>query len=254
MSGRILVCAAVLALVAGPPAAGGGKEPAGKQVEKQFEKEVTVKVRLNYLLYLPREYATGKKAWPLLLFLHGGGETGTDISKVKKHGPPKLIEAGKDFPFIVVSPQSQRFGWNPQALGALLDDVAAKYRVDPDRIYVTGLSMGGMGTWALAADRPGRFAAILPICGGGNPADAKKLKDLPIRIYQGAKDPVVRLDTAERMEKALKAAGAKNVKLIVYPDAGHDSWTQTYDNPEVYEWLLKHRRPAAQKETRAPGK
>ncbi|HEY8503455.1 MAG TPA: alpha/beta hydrolase-fold protein, partial [Gemmataceae bacterium] len=129
-------------------------------------------------------------------------------------------------------------------LNALLDEIVAKYRVDEDRIYVTGLSMGGMGTWALAASRPDRFAAIIPICGGGNPADAAKLKDLPIRIYQGGKDPVVRPQTARAMLKALKAAGARDVELIIYPDAGHDSWTQTYDNPEVFDWLLKQRRSA----------
>jgi predicted peptidase len=246
MSGRLLAWAA-LAFVAGPLAAADDKESAGKQAEKHFEKEIKVKVELNYLLYLPKGYEKGDKEWPLLLFLHGGGETGTDIEKVKKHGPPKLIEAGKDLPFIVVSPQAHRFGWDPQALNALLDELTAKYKVDKDRVYVTGLSMGGMGTWALAASRPDRFAAIVPICGGGNPADAKKIKDLPIRIFQGGKDPIVRPETAEAMLKALKDAGAKDVELKVYPDAGHDSWTETYDDPKVFEWLLKQKRTAREK-------
>jgi len=248
MSGRVLALVLAVA-VAGAVAAADDKESPGKQVEKQFEKEIKVKVKLNYLLYLPKGYDKGKKDWPVLLFLHGGGEVGDDLSKLKKHGPPKLIDAGKDLAFIVVSPQTQRFGWEPQALHGLLDEVESKYRVDKDRVYVTGFSMGGMGTWALAASRPERFAAIVPICGGGNPADAKKLKDLPIRIYQGAKDPIVRLVTAEKMHKALEDAGAKDAELKVYPDAGHDCWTETYDDAKVFEWLLKQKR-AAKKESK----
>jgi len=104
-----------------------------------------------------------------------------------------------------------------------------------------------MGTWALAAARPDRFAAIMPICGGGNPANAKKIKNLPIRIFQGAKDPVVRLKTAEAMLKALKNAGAKDVELKVYPEAAHDSWTATYANPEVWAWLFQQKRATTAK-------
>jgi predicted peptidase len=242
MSGRswglvVVLCTAV-ALTA------DDKEPPGKQVPKRFEKEVKIKVEMDYLLYLPKGYEKGDKEWPLVLFLHGAGETGTELEKVKAHGPPKLVAAGKEFPFILVSPQAQRFGWDPATLNSLLDEVTATYKVDKDRVYVTGLSMGGMGTWALAASRPDRFAAIIPICGAGNPSDAKKLKDLPIRIYQGGKDPVVRPQTAEAMHKALKEAGAKDVELKVYPDAAHDSWTETYDNPKVFEWLLAQKRVA----------
>lgn len=242
MNKHLLVWVA-LALVAGPVMA-DDKDQAGTQSPKHFEKEVTVKVELDYLLYLPKEYTAGK-AWPLVLFLHGAGESGNDLERVKIHGPPKMVAAGKEFPFILVSPQSRRFGWDPTTLNALLDDIEAKYRVDKDRVYVTGLSMGGMGTWALAASRPDRFAAIIPICGADrNRSDAKKLKDLPIRIFQGGKDTTVRPQTAEAMLKALKDAGATDVELKIYPDAGHDSWTETYNNPEVFEWLLKQKRAA----------
>ncbi len=234
--------AALVALAA--TAAAQDKDAAGQQSAKHFEKEVKVKVELDYLLYLPKGYDEGKKDWPLILFLHGAGETGTDLEKVKVHGPPKLIAAGKDFPCIVVSPQARRFGWDAGVLNSLLDEVMANYRVDKDRVYVTGLSMGGMGTWALAASRPDRFAAIIPICGAGNPADAKKLKDLPIRIFQGGKDTTIRPETAEAMYKALKDAGAKDVELTIYPEAGHDSWTRTYDDPKVFEWLLQQKRSA----------
>lgn len=213
------------------------------QQEKMFEKEITVKVKMNYLLFLPEGYGKGEQAWPLILFLHGAGERGNDLNLVKKHGPPKIVETKKDFPFIVVSPQAPNFGWDVDTLNALLDDVVANYKVDRDRIYLTGLSMGGGGTWMLAAAHPERFAAIVPICGYiNNPADAKKLKDLPIWVFHGAKDKAVPLTTSENMVKALKEANASEVKFTVYPEAEHDSWTETYDNPEMYKWLLEHKR------------
>ncbi len=124
--------------------------------------------KYEYLLYLPEGYAEQEASWPLLLFLHGAGERGDSLALVNVHGPPKLIEQGQGFPFIVVSPQcpeDQR--WSVKTLDKLLNDIVAQYRVDEDRIYVTGLSMGGFGTWNLAARFPHRFAAIAPICGGG---------------------------------------------------------------------------------------
>ena len=212
-----------------------------RQKEKEFEKEITVKVKLKYLLYLPEGYdASSDKKWPLILFLHGAGESGDDLSRVKKHGPAKVV-ANKELPFIIVSPQSPGRGWNPDTLDALLADVIAANKVDSDRVYLTGLSMGGYGTWALAAAHPERFAAIAPICGGGDPRSANRLKDLPIWVFHGAKDPTVPIAQSETMVKALKEAGA-DPKFTVYPEAGHDSWTVTYDNPEFYEWLLKHKR------------
>ena len=219
----------------------GSRTVVADQEEKHFEKEITVKVKLNYLLFLPDDYAQGDKKWPLILFLHGAGESGDDLSKVKIHGPPKIVETKTNFPFIVVSPQSPGRGWNPDTLKGLLDDVLANYRVDRDRVYLTGLSMGGYGTWSLAAAYPGSFAAIAPICGGGNPADAKKIKDLPIWVFHGAKDEAVPLRRSEEMVDALKEVGA-DVKFTVYPDAGHDSWTETYDNPELYKWFMSHQR------------
>ena len=243
---RGIFLATVLTGAAATPrcALGDDQSAAARQQAKHFEKEVNVKVKIDYLLYLPVGHGSDQKFWPLVLFLHGAGESGDDLNKVKKHGPPKLIEQGKNFPFIVVSPQSRGRGWDPPTLNAMLDDIIANYKVDRDRIYLTGLSMGGFGTWALAAAHPEKFAAIAPICGGGNPADAKKLKDLPIWVFHGAKDSVVRPGQSEVMVKALKDAGAENVKFTLYPDANHDSWTVTYDNPEFYEWLLKQKRGA----------
>ncbi len=155
---------------------------------------------------------------------------------------PRRVEQKKEA-FLLVAPQnSGKKGWNAAAVGALLDDVVANHKVDKDRIYVTGLSMGGFGTWSLAAAFPDKFAAIIPICGGGNPANAKKIKDLPIWVFHGAKDQVVPASRSEAMVQALKDAGAENVKFTLYPNAGHDAWTPTYSNQEVWDWLLKQKR------------
>lgn len=212
-----------------------------KQQAKSFEKEITTKVKINYWLFLPKDYDKGEKKWPMILFLHGAGESGSNLAVVKKHGPPKIVEQKPDFPFIVVSPQSPGRGWNPDVLNALVDDIVATYRVDPNRVYLTGLSMGGYGTWALAAAHPEKFAAIAPICGGGDPSKAAVLKNLPIWVFHGAKDTAVPLARSEEMINALKAAGA-SPKFTVYPQAGHDSWTETYANPEFYDWLLQQSR------------
>ena len=208
-----------------------------------FKSQTTGIVSGNYLLYLPETY--GKKPqqhWPLILFLHGAGERGDDLELVKRHGPPKLAAAGKQFPFIIVSPQClPNKWWSPDALTDVLDEIEAKYAVDKDRVYLTGLSMGGFGTWALATAHPERFAAIAPICGGGDPQQAGRLKNIPIWVFHGAKDETVAPERSQEMVDALKAVGA-DVQFTLYPEADHDSWTQTYDNPKFYEWLLKHRR------------
>ncbi len=211
------------------------------QKAMHFEARVQTLAKLDYLLFLPEGYESSKTSWPLMLFLHGAGESGSDLNKVKTHGPPKVVETKRDFPFILVSPQSPGRGWNADALNALLDDIMRKYRVDKDRVYLTGLSMGGYGTWNLAAAHPERFAAIAPICGGGNTADAPKLAKLPIWVFHGAKDPTVPLQRSKEMVEAIQAAGGQ-VKFTVYPEAGHDSWTETYNNAEFYKWLLEQKR------------
>ncbi len=143
---------------------------AGEQSKQMLNKKITKVVDCNYLLYLPADYGKdAKKKWPLIMFLHGAGERGNNLEVVKKHGPPKMIAQGKSFDFIVVSPQCPNDLWWPEqtdVLITLLDEIEAKYRVDTDRVYLTGLSMGGFGTWTLAAKYPNRFAAIAPICGG----------------------------------------------------------------------------------------
>ncbi|MBI1313612.1 prolyl oligopeptidase family serine peptidase [bacterium] len=203
--------------------------------------DVQTRVQLDYLLSLPKDYEQ-KESWPLLLFLHGAGERGDSLELVKKHGPPKLIAAGHEFPFIVASPQCPKDRWwREYELVALLDDLAAKYNVDEDRVYVTGLSMGGFGTWYLAAYAPERIAAIAPICGGGDRQRAKYFANVAVWAFHGAKDTGVLPERSEEMIEALKEAGSEP-KLTIYPEAGHDAWTATYGNPKLYEWLLGHKR------------
>ncbi|HEX3725964.1 MAG TPA: dienelactone hydrolase family protein [Pirellulales bacterium] len=215
---------------------------AAESKQKAERLDTQVRVTLDYLLYLPQDYEQ-KDNWPLMLFLHGAGERGSDLELVKKHGPPKLIEEGEQFPFIVVSPQcALGSSWNTQylELTALLDDLGRKLKVDADRVWLCGLSMGGFGTWALAAYSPQRFAALVPICGGGEVMAARRLTRMPIWAFHGAKDAVVPLARSQQMVDALK--DNKQLKFTVYPDANHDSWSATFANPELYEWLLKQNR------------
>lgn len=209
----------------------------GKQMKKSFVGKYQKEVKLNYLLYLPKDYEQKEKV-PLMLFLHGAGERGDDLELVKVHGPAKLVEQGKEFPFAIVSPQCPKNKrWEPTDLIALLDEIISKYKIDENKIYVTGLSMGGNGTWKLAAEIPDRLAAIIPICGWGDPFTAFMMGKLPIWVFHGAKDVVVPISSSEIMVEYIKKAGG-DVKFTVYPDANHDSWTETYNNPEIYEWLL----------------
>ncbi|MDB5330791.1 MAG: phospholipase/carboxylesterase [Phycisphaerales bacterium] len=238
-------------------ARGADAQPQTGQHAKVLDKQVEVK--LNYLLYLPEDYNKDPdKKWPLMLFLHGSGERGDDVEKVKVHGPPKVVEQNKDSQlakeFIVVSPQCPAGkGWKSDELEWLLDDTAAHYRVDADRVYLTGLSMGGFGTWDLAANSPQRFAAIVPMCGGGNAAMVRRVKDLPIWVFHGDADPAVPVQRSDEMVKALKDAGA-DVTYTRYPGVGHDCWTRSYDNPELYKWLLSHKRGEKKAAAAAPAK
>jgi predicted peptidase len=198
---------------------------------------------LRYLLYLPESYEEDKaRRWPLILFLHGAGERGTNIELVRGIGLAKVVDQRPDFPFIVLSPQCPRNDyWSPGPLATLLDHIEATQRVDPDRVYVTGLSMGGYGTWEMAIAYPQRFAAIAPICGGGDPDRVCAIASVPVWAFHGAKDDVVPIRESEKMVAALRECGG-NVRFTVYPDAGHDSWTPTYANPELYSWFLSHPR------------
>jgi predicted peptidase len=201
----------------------------------------TRKEWMRYFVAVPDGYSQ-REQWPLLLFLHGAGERGDDLEAVKRHGPPKLVGAGKKFPFILIAPQCPAGAvWTAPALFSLLDHVAATHHVDRLRVCVTGLSLGGYGTWLLGTSDPGRFAALAPICGWGDTTAVDGLHDVPVWAFHGRKDLVVPFARGMAMVQALNAAGG-NARMTEYPEAGHDSWTETYDNPEFYEWLLNPRR------------
>jgi predicted peptidase len=225
-----------------------------------FERTVTHTIGYKYLLALPTGYsARGERRWPLLLFLHGSGERGNDVWSVANHGPPELLKSGGSDAatrmlaenFIVVSPQCPKNKWwDTEALVALLDEIVPTHPIDRGRVYLTGLSMGGFGAWHLGLSYPERFAAIAPICGGGDfptihMSDTHKrapLRSLAVWAFHGAKDRSVPLDESQRMVAALKEHKVEEVKLTVYPDAEHNSWTRTYENPDLYAWLLRHAR------------
>ena len=217
-----------------------------KQHQRTFDLPSCGRVTFSCLLAVPEDAPGTGGPLPLLLYLHGKGECGEDLELVRRHGPCRLIAQGRRFPFIVAAPQCRvPLGWPTEPLASLLDALMQELPVDPDRVYLTGLSMGGFGTWNLATLHPDRFAAIVPICGGGAPYLAERLRHLPIWAFHGARDEVVPLEESLRMVKAVNRAGG-DARLTIYPEVGHDSWTATYENPEVYAWMLKHvRRPSA---------
>ncbi len=231
-----------------------GTSHSAMQEPKTFACKETRDYKVNYLLYLPKGYGeTPGQRWPMIFFLHGAGERGTNIWKVAVHGPPKQATNMTDFPFIVVSPQCPEGQiWSSDVLSRLLDDVTQRYAVDTNRVYLTGLSMGGYGTWNLGLAEPERFAAMAPICGGGqfisvliaSRSKTAALKSMGIWAFHGAKDSVVPLSESQRMVDALKRAGMNHVKFTIYPEADHNSWTETYQNPDFYKWLLEHKRNA----------
>jgi predicted peptidase len=204
----------------------------------------TVQMQIRYLAYFPKSYSAKGEPVPLLVFLHGSGESGDDLEKVKAWGPPAMIDKGVEFPFMVVSPQAQAHGpWNAKLVMAMLDDVLAKYNVDRKRVYLTGLSMGGFGAWELATLHPEYFAAIAPIAAGWNPSEASRLKGIPIWVFHGKKDEAVPEAGSAAMVDALKAIGS-DVKYTVLPEGGHiDSWVYAYEKAGLFDWFLQHRKP-----------
>ena len=205
--------------------------------EREFE--------LDYWLFLPPQYNAVGEPWPLILFLHGAGERGVDINDVKRIGICQRVDEDPNFPFMVLSPQCPPHRWwEPHALVVLLDEVIANYNVDADRVYLTGLSMGGTGTWNLAAEYPDRFAAIAPVCGRSLPLRSEPLNDMPVWAFHGEKDHVVNVWNSTNQVERLRRDGNANVKLTLYPELRHSIWYETYGNPDLYEWFLAHRRHA----------
>lgn len=226
------------------------------QTPQKFSRKITKTLGCEYLVFLPKNYdAKSKEGFPTILFLHGAGERGTNVWQATVHGPSKYIVEHPDFPFILITPQCPPGEvWSKDVLLALLGEVTNKYAVDESRIYLTGLSMGGYGAWSLGLSYPEKFAALVPICGGGDagaivlarngydPKRAQALKTLPVWVFHGAKDPVVPISESEHLVDALKRLKIEEIKFTVYPEAQHNAWTETYNNPELYKWLLEHER------------
>jgi len=198
---------------------------------------------VKYIVFVPKTY-DGKTEMPVILFLHGAGESGTDGKKQAAVGLGKAIRDKKeDFPFIAIFPQSQKGGWGANSAEgkramAILEEVEKDYKTDKKRVYLTGLSMGGFGTWSLAVAHPTRWAAIAPICGGGDSKAADKIKDIPCWCFHGDADTAVKVDQSRKMIKALKDAGG-SPRYDEYPKVGHNSWDRAYANAELYTWFLK---------------
>lgn len=198
---------------------------------------------LDYLLHLPPDINNGA-AHPLILFLHGSGERGRDIELVKREGLPRLLEGQPDFPFIVASPQcpaDDQWVFHAVDLRALLDDLMARYPVDNTRVYLTGLSLGGAGTWFMAAHFPHDFAAIAPVCGDAHRKLTERLTRMPIWVFHGALDDVVPPERSKSMVEMVNRLGG-HARLTLYPDLDHNAWDRTYADPELYAWFLQHQR------------
>lgn len=213
---------------------------------QKFKTKITKTIELNCWLHLPSDYDEFQ-TYPLLMFLHGAGERGNNLDLVKLHGPLKEVEDGRDLPFIIVAPQCPAdMMWFEleDVLFALLNQTSENYAVDTQRVYLTGLSMGGYMTWHMASQQPERFAAVMPICGGymrlmGYPQRIAKMKDVPTWAFHGALDAAVNVAESVVLVETLKACGGKP-KLTIYHDTEHDSWTATYADSQVYKWLLAH--------------
>lgn len=254
----------------------------------------TLDTEREYWLYLPRGFRQdGQEKWPILMFLHGGGERGNQIELVLRHGPIKeVVLKRRDLPFIIIAPQMPEFSeeeqkkqeaerakreaepkeeeddderlsllsrptgkpwkWGPLGppegwhaiqgdLLQMVDNAIAEYQGDPDRVYLTGLSYGGFGTWYMATHHPQRWAAVAPICGAGENDLVHRIGQLPVWLFQGGRDTVVLAEWSLATADALDEAGG-NVRVTVHEELGHDSWTRPYAGQELYDWFLSHRR------------
>ena len=209
------------------------------------EMKTVVSESLSYYLYFPKDYESEKnKKFPLLLFLHGGGESGDSLSTLESNGPPKLIVEGKQFPFLILAPQNpyKKKWWNTRAVAQLLDTIVENNRVDKNSVYLTGLSRGGSAAWEMAVNYPNKFAALAVVCGMTPLPYANWInKDLPIWVFHGDHDKSIPISESVNMVDKLKAMGY-NVKFIIYEGVGHNSWLQAYSTEALYEWFMKQER------------
>jgi len=214
---------------------------AQSDVKGSMKTEIIQKKELGYALHIPKNT---KEKKPLIIFLHGSGEKGTDIEKVKVHGPFKYMKTHELDAYVLAPQCPENEYWDSEVLYRLIQKIQKENNIDASRIYLTGLSMGGWGAWNLAFAHPEMFAALVPICGFVDRVpmiEDCKIKSIPIRIFHGLMDDVVDISYATTIYKKLKACNA-NVSLTIFDDANHDSWTRVYDNPEIYDWMFKQQK------------
>ena len=193
--------------------------------------------KMNYLLYVPENKS---EKLPMIVFLHGAGERGDDFDKIAVHGVPKYVERGMDVPAIVIAPQCpQDFLWNRLTVEVkeLIDFAIAEYGADPDRVSITGISMGGYGTWEMGMAYPGFFAALAPVCGGGISWNVGMIGKTPVWAFHGDADNVVPCNNSVEMCDTLKAKGG-NVRLTLFHGVDHNSWEPAYETTKLIDWLV----------------
>jgi len=206
-------------------------------------------VTYQYLTYLPDAYSADiTTKWPLIIYLHGGSSRGKDLRKLYASGIPDQIYRGRSFPFIIISPQCpEHLRWSTENWFAnFFNEITAKYNIDPNRIYLTGQSLGGSGTWYLAAKYPGTFAAIAPMCGFTSDNEytqnnLRRLMDMSIWAFHGQTDETVPFEETERIIQKLEGKN-KDLRFTAEPSVGHSIHWLIYPNKELYDWFLMHHR------------
>lgn len=259
-AGAVAAAVLVLGACSGPPEAarpapageasamGEGEEP---RLEARAYRSPLTGGERKYWIRFPRGYAT-KDRWPLILFLHGMGERGDDLDRALIHGVVKeAAKKGRDLPFVVLGPLCPKLeaGGDPPTmwdameadLVVILDETLARERIDADRVHLTGLSMGGFGTWHFGSRHAGRFASLAPVCGWGDPAWTAALRDKPVWAFHGMKDPVVPPVRSIEMVGELKKV-SPGARLTTYPELAHNCWDAVYGADAIYDWFLDHRR------------
>lgn len=211
---------------------------AQKDVVANIKTEIVTTHELNYALHLP---VNTKEKKPLIIFLHGSGEKGTDIELVKMHGPFKYLKSNELDAFVLAPQCPDNEYWDSEVLYQLILKIQKENNIDANRIYLTGLSMGGWGAWNLAFAHPEMFAALVPIAGFVDRVpmiENCKIASIPIRIFHGLVDDVVDVNYSIAIYKKLKPCNS-NIELTIFDDAGHDSWTRVYENKEIYDWMFQ---------------
>ncbi len=208
------------------------------EVKGKIQTKIVTEKELSYALHIPEN---SKEKKPLIVFLHGSGEKGTDIEKVKIHGPFKYLKTHNLDAYVLAPQCPENEYWDSEVLYRLILKIQKEYNVDTNRIYLTGLSMGGWGAWNLAFAHPETFAALVPIAGFVDRVpmiENCKIAAIPIRIFHGLLDNVVDVNYSIAIYKKIKTCNA-NIELTIFDDANHDSWSRVYDTKEIYDWMFK---------------